>query len=227
MTLWTSAYLLAQLKQHAKLPTATEWTDAILYNYLQEAQELVYEEIAAHVPEAIMTGPTLLTTADGGYSYTFGTDADGDNIAPLGQVEIRESKAGAVLIPAADFDQAGDFVMYGDRIRFPGQVSRTFSDGPYARFVSPPGLLDASTQPTLKPKRARKLIVYRALVLFAEPPEATGDYELKYRTAAWGDPSTPGDIGLLGALKMQYFASGGAGMSNPDPIGWPQQIRSY
>src|SRR5438105_13441045 len=102
------------MKQHGKLPTATEWTDAVLYNYLQEAQELVYEDLATHVPEVLMTGPTLLTTADGGASYTFGTDADGDPIFPLGQAEIRESKAGRLLVPAADFDQAGDFVMYGD-----------------------------------------------------------------------------------------------------------------
>ena len=136
--------------------------------------------LAFHCPESNYGAPTLLTTADSGTSYTFGTDADGANINPIGHIELRESKTGAMIPPASEWDISTLAFIYNgsDTIRWPGQKARTFADGPYARFVTPPALLNASTAPTLKPLYARELIVYdgaeRAAIRMGTDPTAFG-----------------------------------------------------
>ena len=68
-----------------------------------------------------------------------------------------------MIPPASEWDISTlAYLFESDKIRWPGQKTRTFADGPYARFVTMPGLLNASTAPTLKPLYARELIVYDA-----------------------------------------------------------------
>lgn len=137
------------------------------------------ELLAFHCPESNYGAPTLLTTADSGTSYTFGTDIDNANICPIGHIELRESKTGAMIPPASEWDTSTlAFIFNSDTIRWPGQKSRTFSDGPYARFVTPSALLNASTAPVLKPLYARELIVFdgaeRAAVRVGTDPTPYG-----------------------------------------------------
>lgn len=146
---------------------------------LGDGQRRVVELIAVHCPEAMYGAPTLLSTADSGATYTFGTDADGANICPIGHIELRESKTGAMIPPASEWDISTlAFLFESDKIRWPGQKSRTFADGPYARFVTPPALLNASTAPVLKPLYARELVVYdaaeRAAVRVGQDPTPYG-----------------------------------------------------
>lgn len=130
---------------------------------LGDAQRRVVELIAFHCPEAMYGAPTLLTTGDSGATYTFGTDADTANICPIGHIELRESKTGAMIPPASAWDTTTlGFIFEADKIRWPGQKTRTFADGPYARFVTPSALLNASVAPVLKPLFARELLVYEA-----------------------------------------------------------------
>jgi hypothetical protein len=137
-----------------------------VWDLLSEAQDHWMGILASTFPDSQYGAPVLMTTADGGYTYTFGNDLEGQPIFPLGHVEIRLSRTGRVLIPSADFGN-GDFVMEGDRIRIPGGRSKTFSSGPYARFVTPPTKISASVEPVLKPRDARSLIVTRAGILWA------------------------------------------------------------
>lgn len=138
-------------------------TDAHWFALLTEAQNRVVGLIAVHCPEAMYGAPTLMSTADSGATYTFGTDTDGAYIAPVGHIEIRESKTGAMIPPTSAWDNSTQAYIYeSDKIRWPGQKTRTFADGPYARFITPPNVLSASAAPTLKPLYARELLVYDA-----------------------------------------------------------------
>ena len=104
--------------------------------------------------------PTLLSTSDSGATYTFGTD-----VSPIGHIELRESKTGAMIPPASEWDNTTQgYLFEAEKIRWPGQKTRTFADGPYCRYITMPGVLDGSTAPTLKPVYARELIVYDAAV---------------------------------------------------------------
>src|SRR3990167_6226914 len=159
-----SADLLSRVKALLNRPSTDEAiTDAQYYVMAGDAQRRVVSLLAFHAPEAMYGAPTLLTTADSGATYTFGTDADGANISPIGHIELRESKTGAMIPPASEWDISTlAYLFESDKIRWPGQKTRTFADGPYARFVTMPGLLNASTATTLKPLYARELIVYDA-----------------------------------------------------------------
>lgn len=175
---------------------ATDW-----YAFLTEAQLFVTRELAAHTPESLYVHEKL-DTADAGVSYDF-------DFEPLGHYEVRESPQGRVLLPAAEWEMAGDFVPAGQKIRFPGQKPRTFGNGPWARYVPTPGLLDASTEPTLKPTHGRQVLVPLAVAYWAErggmrDPQP---YYRLYNRQMWGDPGT-GEVGLVGALKTQAFLQG-------------------
>jgi hypothetical protein len=181
MAMYDSADLLARCKRLLPRPTSDEAiSDADFYKFLGEAQQRVVGLFAFHCPEAMYGAPTLLTTADSGATYTFGTDsATGLNVSPIGHIEIRESKTGAMIPPASEWDTTTlGYLFESDKIRFPGQKTRTFSDGPYARFITMPGLLDGSTAPTLKPAFARELLVFdaceRAAVRLGQDPTPYG-----------------------------------------------------
>ena len=180
MANFDSADLLSRTRALLNRPDTDEGlSDAQLYVLLGDAQRRLMTLLAFHAPESNYGAPTLLTTADSGTTYTFGTDADSANICPIGHIELRESKTGAMIPPASEWDVSTlAFLFNSDVIRWPGQKSRTFADGPYARFVTPPGLLNASTAPVLKPLYARQLIVYdgaeRAAIRLGTDPTPFG-----------------------------------------------------
>ncbi|MGI8424373.1 MAG: hypothetical protein ACR2NO_09750 [Chloroflexota bacterium] len=82
--------------------------------------------ISSVAPEENYGPPILLTSADLGASYSFGLDADGDPIEPIGHVEIYPTLTGVPLIGGSYFDTAAGYVMEGDRIRFPGGKLKLF-----------------------------------------------------------------------------------------------------
>jgi hypothetical protein len=204
MAQWDSAYCLAECKLLAQRPTTDEQvSDADWYLYLTQGQEYWMGQLVNHCPWTNMTAPTLLTSGDSGYTYPFENDADSVPIVPLA-VELYESATGRLLRPGTYHDSGADYVWEGDRIRIPKGGTKTWTDGPYARYVKPPNNITASVEPVLKPKRARKLVVYRAVILWASSggfrdPQPFRDLE----DEAWyGDPMK-GKLGLLGELKLQ------------------------
>lgn len=214
-TTWTSADLLARFKTQANLPTTSEVvSDATIYDYLTLAQEHCYGLWAQHFPNVLYGAPSLMTTSDGGYTYVFASAA-----YPMGQVEIRASRSGALLVPCNDWD-GGDYVPEGNQIRIPNGKSRTFSAGPYARFMAQPGKISAADEPTLNPPFARILIVYHALYLWANQAGNAAvkspDHWLGLFQNAWsGDQRVLGDAGVLGVLKGQFYAEGATGYETP------------
>ena len=142
-------------------------TSAQWYVALTEAQARVYELLAFIHPESLLGVPVKLTTSDSGVTYTFGTDSglptNYQNISAEGSIILLASKTGPEIPPGTDADNSTEVFIFEDGvIRWPGQKTRTFSDGPYARFITPSGALDASTAPTLKPVHLRGVLPYDA-----------------------------------------------------------------
>lgn len=163
--LYASADLLQRVKDYLRRPaTDAALTDATIYRFLGEAQQEVIEELVVHIPWAMVGAPTLMTTADSGATYTFATDSDAVAVQPIGYVEIFATNPNGRLLYADTYTRiaGGDFVIEGDHIRIPRGQTKTFTSGPYWRGVLPGDLLDGTHEPTLKPKTARPLLVYRA-----------------------------------------------------------------
>jgi hypothetical protein len=216
MAQYDSADLLSRCKALAQRPATDEdMSDAQWYIFLEEAQTYWIGQLAAHCPEVMYGAPELMTSSDGGYTYTVAN-------YPLGHMEIRASRNGALLRPGPEWDDAADYTQEGQTIRIPGGRTRSFTDGPYARYVAVPGLLNASTAPVMKPAHMRLLLVPRACYIYA----ARGGYRdptpfLQMEQKLWaGDPNLAGDTGYLGQLKTQYFGAGMAAVRPYDDAWW-------
>jgi hypothetical protein len=196
MATWDSADLLARCKRFARRPTTDEsYPDPDWYASLTEAQAEAITDLAARAPDALYPPPVLLTSADGGKTYTFGTDPAGDLEFPLGHAEIYASLKN---IPDEPLEPGLDFIVEGQRIRIPNDRTKTFTDGPYARFVVQPRAIDASTQPTLQPKSARIMIVFKAVEKWASRPGSGAD------PSYWGRQYDSAFGKSLLALRTQY-----------------------
>lgn len=183
---WDSASLLSKLRTKLHRPSSDELaTTALLYDLLTEAENEVIAEIATLSPQSQMGAPVLLTSADSGVTYTFGTDGNGDAVFPLA-CEVYAQVNGRELL-ASSWNATGDFVIEGDRIRMPGNVAQTFDSGPYARFVRADNTISASSEPVLKPAPARILIVLKAAIKFAgigglrDPQPWEEEYQAAFR----------------------------------------------
>lgn len=206
--LWSRSDLRTRIRTLAARPAADQaLTDARLDEFLTEAQASWYRAIAGIVPRALYGPPVKLTTDDGGVSYGFGLDDDGDRITPMGAIELLASPTGPVLRPGGATGRDG-YLADGAVLRWPEQRARLFPDGPWARFVTPPGVIDASHEPTLVPKDARILLVYRALILWAQRTNADASEWLRSEERHWTGTPAAGDTGILGALRSQYPPAG-------------------
>lgn len=223
-TLWTSADLLQRCQTYARRPGVDESTSTQMwYNLLTEANAEWTAYIANVAPEALyaIQGPVLMTSADGGLSYTFGIDPDGNQITPMGRYEIREYPTGREWIAGAEWDPTADFVDEGWRIRFPNQYARTYGNGPWTRFVAPGGTISASVQPSLQPPQLNLLLVYNSLARWARlgGVRDPGPFEQLEAKAWWGDPSK-GMHGLCAMLQTRAFSQGSEALPGNHGYWW-------
>lgn len=191
----------------------------IWFQYLGDAQTDINERIAVNCPDVAYGPPTRLTTSDGGLTYVFGNDADGNPIVPMGQIELRASPTGVYLLPGNDWD-ATTYVYLLDSnssrvpvIRFPGQRTRTFSNGPWARFMVPTlQITTTASVVTLKPFTARRLIPIRAAIYGAQRlDQDTTKLDAMYEDA-WGQ--------WLFTMKTQQYGQGLRAFSGPGAPWW-------
>lgn len=183
--LWSSPDLLRRLKQYARRPAIDQAVpDEMWYDHLTEAQVEVFSDLFTRFPAMQYSAPYLLTTSDGGYTYDFGLDADGDPIYPMGHTEVFPNLQS---IPDSPLIYGEDYELEGYVLRIPGNRSRTFAAGPYARFVTRPDVaISDEANPLLFPKEARMLLVWKALQSWASRPGSGADptyYAVQYDKA--------------------------------------------
>jgi hypothetical protein len=207
----TAAEMLAECQLMSLEPTTSQLTTpANWYSLLTRGEAHWKPIIAAHYPGPMYGNPTLLTAASDAKTFTWATSSVPAGMIPL-SIELYYSLTGRMLLPGTYDDGIADYVLEGDTVRITRGRSFSFPAGaPYARFVTPPGTIDASTDSTIEPKPLRVLPVYHALQLWASRGgyQDPSFYRSLAQKAAFGDPDINGDIGLLGALKLQNPAHG-------------------
>ena len=198
-----SADLLARCRRYAARPSVDEaFGDSAWYALLTEAEARWLPMLAIHDPGSMYGAPTQLSSDDGGYTYQLTEE-------PLA-LELYTSVNGNPLFPGAYSDPEADYVLEGDEIRMVRGRARDFSDGPYARWISPPAAINASTASQIQPARHRMLLVYDALEKWAS---VGGHMDPTYwrhllQATLYGDPEIPGDVGIIGSAKRRDFARG-------------------
>lgn len=203
MANWTSAYCLSAFNREAGRPTADSITDASKYDRLTEAQDDLVDTIAAIAPQALYPKvgyaamPTLSTTDN--QVFTFGLDANGNPITPLGKTGIYPNLG---CIPGSPWREGFDYLNEGTQIRIPNDG--TYAGTLYWRGITPPPSISATSQPVLQPVNARRLIVVKAVMRFAS--EYARNDALAARMSAEFDETFPR---WCLTLKTQ-FAQGGA-----------------
>jgi hypothetical protein len=206
---YTSAGLLALLKDTTQITTTNQGTsDAQLYQLLENAQLRIAQLMAVHVPHTNVSAPEALTSADSGATYTFA-------YYPMGHAELRDGRSGSLLVPCSDWNANG-YVIEGQTVRLPNNHPRLFGNGLYARYVRTPSTLNASNEPTLMPTHARLAVVYDAAVEWAGQGGMIdpSPYLKMRQDFLWGDPAYPGNVGLIPALKTQYYGQGASAQVN-------------
>jgi hypothetical protein len=204
------ADLLAKAKLRAGRPTTDEdMGDTTWYSFLSDAQLFLLQQITTVSPFWNVGVPTAITSSDSGLTYTLPSE-------PIGPVAITDGNGGRRLRQGSYDDPRADYVQEGTVIRMARGVARTFSRGLYAQYVAMPTIVDGSTPATLKPTRARILMVPYACYLYAiRHPELDAMGFLSEYQKLWsGDPNIAGEYGLLGDLKKELSQQPGQGGSS-------------
>ena len=191
-------------------------TDAQKYTYLAQAQDQVILQIANISGNVLYGTPTLMTSADGGYTYTFGTDGNGYPLFLLDGHIYPTLNA----IPSCPWVPGQDYLDEGNLIR---SLNNTpFSVAPYFQGITTPAAMSASVQPIVTPPYARVLIPIRAVQNFAQSGKRDVElYTLMQArwTAEWGVLSVSIRKHLRGRRLLAPLTSGGpvAGLGSNYP----------
>ncbi len=160
---WESTDLLTRFNNFAGRPTTDAITDAQKYQRLSDSQEAVITEVSSVSPNQLYGAPTLMTSSDGGYTYTFGTDGQGYALFPLGRTRIYPSLS---AVPDYAWRPGVDYLDEGTKIRIPNNI--TYAGPLYWQGITPPAAITAVVQPVIQPPSSRILIVIKAVESFAE-----------------------------------------------------------
>jgi hypothetical protein len=196
MATWDSSDLLARAKRRLNRPsTDAALGDADLYAFATEGQHHWMQQLALFVPETNYGAPELMTTGDGGYTYSVAYE-------PL-YMEVKKNRTASFpMVPGEEWDSGADFVQEGKTIRRPN--NQQFSEAPYARYVRAPAEIAAGTEPIMKPDYARILIVQYMVVQAARRLKMdASQYQAEMDREWWGNPLT-GQPGILAQLKARF-----------------------
>lgn len=223
--LYSSQWLFDRCAMEVRRPKADLLvTPDLWWTFLTEAQQYWQRVAATMVPHSQMGDWVKLTSADNGLSYTFGLDEAGRNIVPIGEVVVRDGPGatGRVLAPGEPWHEHRRFYIEADRIRWGSGKARTFADGPYAKFVTPAGVLDADHEPVFMPPSARMLLVHHAVeAAFMGPLKRDPSGPRDAQRRIWlGDPDS-GEPGLLATLRNQFYGQGQQALDRSSGRWWP------
>lgn len=201
---WTSNDLLARFNQLSGRGsiTADSVTPEVKFQFLSDAEAYTIDRLAA-IPacaKSLFGAPAALTTSDGGYTFSFGTDGNGYALFPLGSAGIYPS---LTSIPGGAWMPGIDYLDQGTTIRMPNNVPYTGTL--YWYGVTPRQQMSATVQPVLNPPPIRMLIVRRAVATFAETGNIRNE-ALANRMAALYEK----ELGEAATLLRKHFKNGGA-----------------
>ena len=201
-----SADVLSRLRATLQIGSNTaDATDASLYTLLSNGQRRIAQILANVAPQLNMIAPQALTSGDSGATYTLSS-------YPLSNFELYDgSPNGSPIYPVGyEYIGANGYVLEGLTIRWPGGRTRTFANGLYARYNPVPVAITASVAPSIKPSDAQQGVVYAAAEEFAMQGGAMdpSPYSTALRRFLYGDPNTPGDVGLIGRVQTQSRRQG-------------------
>lgn len=182
--------------------TADAVTPASKYAFLAEGEAYTINRLCA-IPacaKALFGTPAALTSADGGYTFTFGTDGNGYSLFPLASAGIYPSLS---AIPGGAWQPGIDYLDQGTSIRMPNNVPYTGTL--YWYGVTPRQQMSDTVEPVLNPPTIRMLIVRRAVSIFAETGNIRNE-ALANREAALFEK----EFGEACTLLRKHFKNGGA-----------------
>ena len=204
ITEFSAEWCLSTFRQIAGLPDeAPDPSETVMYDLVTNGCRRIQRLLAQHVPDAVKIAPEELTTLNDGVTYTFA-------YYPMGRAEVREGRTGRVLVPGPDWDNSSStYVMEGQTIRWPNNQARTFPTGLWARYTPEHPVVDENTAPILT-RIALRAAIWDAVAEWAAQGDAVDPtrYELGRAREMWGDKNMPGDEGVIGALKRQFYAQG-------------------
>jgi hypothetical protein len=165
---YDSADLLLTFNEMSGRPASGDSiTDARKYAKLSKSQNRVVAMLAAIYPNSLYphaaygSFPTCTTTDN--QVFTFGTDANGYAVYPIGKTMIYPSLAS---IPDYPWRKNIDYLDEGTQIRIPN--NRTWTSTLWWRGITNPPDMDATHQPSLFPEASRELIVIDAVRQLAQ-----------------------------------------------------------
>ena len=172
-----------------------------------------------HLPPFVQYLAQTLTTSDQKI-FTFGTDANGNAMVPLGKVMIYPS---LTAIPDYAWREGYDYIQEATQIRIPN--NGTYAGTLYWRGIAPVVDIDGTNQPSLLPVQSRLLIVYKAVWNYAVSGNRKTDLANRMEKAynerwpmwcvTWKTQFQNG--GALETLTGRDLAILGVGGGNPSP----------
>lgn len=157
---------------------------------------------------------TLTVTPDPTYSFTFGVDADGNNLYPVGALQLFNLLTDMYDNPLYE---GVDFQMEGNRVRTIDGNPWPYSAPPFYQSLILPLTLSATVPPTLRPVQARCLIVDAASVRYAEDTSTDAAIFEKRYEKHWSQ--------MLPMIQAQYAAPFRAAATHPTAL--PGRYRFY
>lgn len=163
----TSAGCLSRFNIYAGRPNTVPTSDVIpdttKFIFLADAEQFTITRISSIKANILYGAPLPMFTSDGGYTWNFGYDDDGNLMFPLGRTQIVQSLQ---MIPGGALRPEFDYLDQGTTIRC---VNNTPITGPlYWYGLQPTGLMSATNQPVLQPANLNMLTVVKAVADFAE-----------------------------------------------------------
>jgi hypothetical protein len=116
---YESIDLLNLFNRYAGRPEGDLIPDSAKYDRLAKAQDKVLMYIMATCPRVLYQGPTAMTSADGGYTWTFGTDDNGYAIFPLGNAQIYPTLS---AYPSYPWVPGADYLDLGTSVKMPANT---------------------------------------------------------------------------------------------------------
>lgn len=175
--------------------------DAVKYMYLADGEQYTIGRISSISAKILYGAPRAMQTSDGGLTWTFGYDDDGNLMFPMGRTSIYTALA---CLPSFALRPDYDYLDEGTRIRCMNNVPIT---GPlYWYGLQPTGQMSATNQPVLQPAPMNVLSVIKAVAAFAEAGNI--------RNAALSDRMTlryEREFGPLMTLVRKHLRGSGPG----------------